>query len=156
METMGLMEITIKYFNVIVFIMCVLFGMISFFASWVAWNEIRKRKSLVRSVVAAYNIAEDAVEKGSAPSGNFCLDPALIQMSFNNLQEVLNAVYGEITGKPMPPREERLHGSRRLAAMIGLRKSAVRGAHTPEFDLVEAEATPIHEDREHHHTAFHP
>ena len=59
MEGMNLLDITIKYFNVIVFVMCILFGMTSLFASWIAWREIHRKNNIIRSVVAAYNIAED-------------------------------------------------------------------------------------------------
>ena len=64
MEGMNLLDITIKYFNVIVFVMCILFGMTSLFASWIAWREIHRKNNIIRSVVAAYNIAEDTLEKG--------------------------------------------------------------------------------------------
>lgn len=156
METMGLLDITIKYFNVIVFVMCVIFGMISFFASWIVWREIHNKKNIVRSVMAAYNITEDAVEKGRTPSGDFSLDPAIVQTVLNNLQEVLNAVYGEITGKPMPPKEQRLHGSRRLAAMLGLGKVLSRKRHTPVLEADISSQSLMTEDREHRHSISHP
>ena len=79
MESMNLLDITIKYFNVIVFVMCVLFGMISLFASWIAWREIHRKKNIIRGVIAAYNIAEDALEKGRTPSGELDLDPMVTQ-----------------------------------------------------------------------------
>ncbi len=44
MEHMNLLDITIRYFNVIVFVLCVLFGMISLFASWIAWREIHRKQ----------------------------------------------------------------------------------------------------------------
>jgi hypothetical protein len=113
---MNLLDITIKYFNLIVFVLCVLFGMISFFASWIAWREIQRNRTIVRSVTAAYNIVEDTVEKGRTPLGDFRMDPTLTATVLNNLQEILNAMYGEVTGKPIPPREDRGHGSRRRAS----------------------------------------
>lgn len=113
---MNLLDITIKYFNLIVFVLCVLFGMISFFASWIAWREIQRNRTIVRSVTAAYNIVEDTVEKGRTPLGDFRMDPALTATVLNNLQEILNAMYGEVTGKPIPPREDRGHGSKRRAS----------------------------------------
>jgi hypothetical protein len=113
---MNLLDITIKYFNLIVFVLCVFFGMISFFASWIAWREIQRNRTIVRSVVAAYNIVEDTVEKGRSPLGDFRLDSTLTATVLNNLQEILNAMYGELTGKPIPAREDRGHGSRRRAS----------------------------------------
>jgi hypothetical protein len=117
MEAMNLLDVTIKYFNVIVYVLCVLFGMTSLFASWIAWREIHRKKNIIRSVIAAYNIAEDTIEKGRTPQGDLALDPAIVQTVFNSLQEILNAIYGEITSKPIPPREERAHGSRLLAGV---------------------------------------
>ena len=69
METMNLLDITIKYFNVIVFVLFVIFGMISLFASWIAWREIHRKNNIIRSVLAAYNIAEDTLEKGRTSGG---------------------------------------------------------------------------------------
>ena len=113
MESMNLLDITIKYFNVIVFLMCVIFGMISLFASWIAWREIHRKRNIIRSLIAAYNIAEDTMEKGRTPQGELELDPDVVQTIFNSLQEILNAIYGEVTGKPMPARDERTHGPRK-------------------------------------------
>jgi hypothetical protein len=126
MEGLNLLDITIRYFNVIVFVLCVLFGMISLFASWVAWREIHKKQNIIRSVIAAYNIAEDTLEKGRTPRGDYEFDPAIVQTVMNTLQEILNAVYGEVTGKPMPPREDRTHGSKRLAGLRNLGKALKR------------------------------
>jgi hypothetical protein len=111
MEHMNLLDITIRYFNVIVFVLCVLFGMISLFASWIAWREIHRKQNIIRSIVAAYNIAEDTLEGSRTQRGDFDFDPATVQTVFNSLQEILNAVYGEVTGKSIPPREERSHGA---------------------------------------------
>lgn len=122
MESMNLLDITIKYFNVIVFVMCVLFGMTSFFASWIAWRETHHKRNIIRSVLAAYNITEDTLERGRTPTGDLDLDPAQVQTVFNSLQEILNAVYGEITGKSIPPREERTHGMKSLRGFGGLRR----------------------------------
>ena len=110
METMNLLDVTIKYFNVIIFVMCVVFGMTSFFASWVAWREIHRKRNIIRSVIAAYNIAEDTVEKGRGPGGDLQLDPAIVETVFNSLLEILNAIHGEVTGKPIPAKEARVVG----------------------------------------------
>ena len=122
METMNLLDITIKYFNVIVFVMCIIFGMISFFASWIAWREIHHKRNIIRSVIAAYNIAEDTVEKGTTRDGELQLDPTIVQTVFNSMQEILNAIYGEVTGKSMPPREERTHGLKKSGGLSRFRK----------------------------------
>jgi len=115
MEGMNLLDLTIKYFNVIVFVLCVFFGMTSFLASWVAWREIKKKNNMLRSVVAAYNIVEDTMEKGRTPEGDVRLDPNIVETVFNSVQEILNVIYGEMTGKPMPALEQRLHGAARIA-----------------------------------------
>ncbi|MDQ1239084.1 MAG: hypothetical protein QG577_1269 [Thermodesulfobacteriota bacterium] len=115
MEGMNLLDLTIKYFNVIVFVLCVLFGMTSFLASLVAWREIKKKNNILRSVVAAYNIVEDTMEKGRTAEGDVRLDPNVVETVFNSVQEILNVVYGEMTGKPMPPLEDRLHGAARIS-----------------------------------------
>jgi hypothetical protein len=116
MDSMSLLDITVKYFSVIVFVLCVLFGMISLFASWVAWRELHKKRNLIRGLVAAYNIAEDALDQGRDPMGVYRPDPAVTQTVFNSLLEVLNALYGEVSGKPMPAREDRGHGRDRAKA----------------------------------------
>lgn len=121
MDSMSLLDITVKYFSVIIFVLCVLFGMISLFASWVAWRELHKKKNLIRGLVAAYNIAEDALEQGRDPMGVYNPDPAVTQTVFNSMLEVLNALYGEVSGKPMPAREDRGHGrdKNKRAGIIG-------------------------------------
>ncbi len=121
MDSMSLLDITVKYFSVIIFVLCVLFGMISLFASWVAWRELHKKKNLIRGLVAAYNIAEDALEQGRDPMGVYRPDPAVTQTVFNSMLEVLNALYGEVSGKPMPAREDRGHGrdKNKNAGIIG-------------------------------------
>lgn len=152
METMNLLDITIKYFNVIVFVMCVVFGMVSFFASWIAWREIHRKRNIIRSVVAAYNIAEDTLEQGRAPGGEFRLDPSNVQTVFNSLQEILNAIYGEVTGKPIPPREDREHG-RRAAASLRAKKKALKAARSQEQIKLDSEVpTLIPDEREHGHS----
>lgn len=113
MEGMNLLDFTIKYFNVIVFVLCVLFGMTSFLASWVAWREIKKKNNIVRSVLAAYNVVEETLERGRTTAGDIVLDASVLETVFNSVQEILNVIYGEMTGKPIPPLDERLHGSRR-------------------------------------------
>jgi len=158
METMNLLDITIKYFNVIVFLLCVVFGMISLFASWVAWRELHRKRNIIRSVIAAYNIAEDAVDKGRTPSGDLELDPAIVQTIFNSLQEILNAVHGEITGKPIPPREDRVHGSRKIQSLRSLtgvlrRKGKESGE---KLDVDKAVPALVADDREHHQHCSHP
>jgi len=115
MEGMNLLDVTIKYFNVIVFVLCVLFGMTSFLASWVAWREIKKKNNIVRSVLAAYNVVEETLEKGRSADGDVVLEPSVVETVFNSVQEILNVIYGEMTGKPIPPRDERLHGSRKTS-----------------------------------------
>lgn len=156
MESMNLLDITIKYFNVIVFVMCVIFGMTSLFASWIAWREIHRKKNIIRSVLAAYNIAEDTLEKGRTPEGDLELDPTMVQTVFNSLQEILNAVYGEVTGKPIPPLEERSHGSRLRAGLASVTK-----VWKPKEDRghpIEDDTPPrpvVVPDREQHHSA-HP
>src|SRR4030042_2835688 len=122
MEHMNLLDLTIKYFNVIVFVLCVLFGMTSLFASWIAWREVHRKQNIIRSIVAAYNIAEDTIEKGRTPRGEIQLDPAIVQTVFNSIQEILNAVYGEITGKSIPARDERIHGSSHSSGAGSLRR----------------------------------
>lgn len=156
MESMNLLDITIKYFNVIVFVMCVLFGMISLFASWIAWREIHRKKNIIRGVIAAYNIAEDALEKGRTPSGELDLDPMVKQTIFNSLQEILNAIYGEVTGKPIPPREDRVHGSRMLSATAALARVLKRDQADDRPDLNHAVPTLIPDERERHQSISHP
>jgi hypothetical protein len=156
METMNLLDITIKYFNVIVFVMCVLFGMISFFASWVAWREIHRKKNIIRSVIAAYNITEDTLEKGRTPSGEFQPDPAIVQTIFNSLQEILNAVYGEVTGKPIPPKEERMHGVRKTSGLKSITKVLARSETDKRLDIDKEVPALVPDEREHHQPAIHP
>jgi hypothetical protein len=153
---MNLLDITIKYFNVIVFIMCVLFGMTSLFASWVAWREIHRKKNIIRSVIAAYNIAEDTLEKGRTPDGELQIDPTMVQTVFNSLQEILNAIYGEVTGKPMPPREDRTHGSRRMSGVRAISRVLRRKDHDELLNADRAVPTLISEEREHHHYIANP
>ncbi len=142
MESMNLLDVTIKYFNVIVFVMCVLFGMTSFFASWIAWRELHRKRNIIRSVIAAYNIAEDTVEKGRRPNGELQLDPAIVQTVFNSLQEILNSVYGEITGRPIPPRADRVHGKDKTSSKRGLMQ-VFRRDDTPERIDSESEAPTL-------------
>ncbi len=156
MEGMNLLDITIKYFNVIVFVLCILFGMTSLFASWIAWREIHRKNNIIRSVLAAYNIAEDTLEKGRTPLGDLDLDPAIVQTVFNSLQEVLNAIYGEVTGKPIPPREERAHGSRKLAGLHAITRVWRRKEVDDLPDICEIEPTLIPDETAHHHTSAHP
>src|SRR5512136_1786131 len=98
MESMNLLDITIRYFNTIVFVLCVLFGTSSLFASWIAWREIHRKQNIIRSVIAAHNIAEDALERGQSLRGDFHLDASVAETVLNGVQEILNAVHGEITG----------------------------------------------------------
>ncbi|MEW6532243.1 MAG: hypothetical protein AB1473_15515 [Thermodesulfobacteriota bacterium] len=156
MESMNLLDITIKYFNVIIFVMCVLFGMISFFASWIAWRELHHKRNILRSVIAAYNITEDTVEKGRTPSGELDLDPAIVQTVFNSLQEILNAIYGEMTGKPIPPREDRTHGSRRSAALGSLKKMLKRDEPDERINSEHEVPSLVPEEKERHHGAYYP
>lgn len=156
MESMNLLDITIRYFNVIVFVMCVIFGMTSLFASWIAWREIQRKRNIIRSVLAAYNIAEDAIEKGRTPGGDFDMDPAIVQTIFNSLQEILNAVYGEVTGKPIPAREDRGHGSGKLAKVGAIGNMWRRKKEPERMNINHASPTLIPEDREHHHSISHP
>lgn len=157
METMNLLDITIKYFNVIVFVMCVLFGMTSLFASWIAWREIHRKRNIIRSVIAAYNIAEDTLEQGRTPEGELQLDPTMVQTVFNSLQEILNAIYGEVTGKPMPSREERTHGSRRIPGVSAISRVLRKRKDSEErIDADKAVPTLIPEEREHHQYMSNP
>jgi len=153
---MNLLDITIKYFNVIVFIMCVLFGMTSLFASWIAWREIHRKRNIIRSVIAAYNIAEDTLEKGRTPSGELQIDPTMVQTVFNSLQEILNAIYGEVTGKPMPPREERTHGSQRISSIKAIGRVLRKKDRDEGFNADRAVPTLVPEEREHHHYMSNP
>lgn len=156
MESMNLLDITIKYFNVIVFVMCVIFGMTSLFASWIAWREIHRKKNIIRSVLAAYNIAEDTLEKGRTPEGDLELDPTIVQTVFNSLQEILNAIYGEVTGKPIPPLEERSHGSRLRSGLASVTKVWKRKeSHAHSSEEAAARRPLVVEDRDHAHSA-HP
>jgi hypothetical protein len=156
MEHMNLLDITIRYFNVIVFVLCVLFGMISLFASWIAWREIHRKQNIIRSVLAAYNIAEDTLERSRTPRGDFDFDPAIVQTVFNSLQEILNAVYGEVTGRPIPPREERAHGSGRLAAVKNLGRVLQRRESRERVDIDHCVPTLIAEDKGREQSISHP
>jgi len=156
MEGMNLLDITIKYFNVIVFVMCILFGMTSLFASWIAWREIHRKNNIIRSVVAAYNIAEDTLEKGRTPVGDFELDPAIVQTIFNSLQEILNAIYGEVTGKSIPPREERTHGSRKLGGLHAITRVWNRKESDDQPNICDIEPTMIPDERDRDHDHAHP
>jgi len=152
MESMNLLDITIKYFNVIVFVLCVVFGMISLFASWIAWREIHKNRNLMRSVVAAYNIAEETLEKGRTPMGELKLDPSVVETVLNSLQEILNAIYGEVTGKPIPAREERLHGQRRLRLLASATRVFKRKDAADRLNIESSVPPLIVKDRDHHHS----
>ncbi len=153
METMNLLDITIKYFNIIVFVLFVVFGMISFFASWIAWREIHRKRNIIRSVIAAYNIAEDALEKGRTSTGELVLDPSIVQTVFNTLQEILNAIYGEITGKPIPPREERGHGSRAARGLKTLSKAFSRNEPDERLNVDSEVPDLVPDDRERPHAS---
>jgi uncharacterized membrane protein len=153
METMNLLDITIKYFNVIVFVLFVIFGMISFFASWIAWREISRKKNILRSVIAAYNIVEDTLEKGRTASGELDLDPAIVQTVFNTMQEILNAVYGEITGKPIPPREERVHGSRAARGLQRISTVFSRNEAAERINVDKEVPDLVADERERNHVS---
>jgi len=152
MEHMNLLDITIKYFNVIVFVLCVLFGMTSLFASWIAWREVHRKQNIIRSIIAAYNIAEDTIEKGRTPRGEIQLDPAIVQTVFNSIQEILNAVYGEITGKSIPARDERIHGSPQSSGVTPLRRVWKRKGESERIDIDTGVPSLILEDKEHRHS----
>jgi hypothetical protein len=149
MEHMNLLDITIKYFNVIVFVLCVLFGMTSLFASWIAWREVHRKQNIIRSVIAAYNIAEDTIEKGRTPRGELQLDPAIVQTVFNSIQEILNAVYGEITGKSIPARDERIPGSSQSSGPGSLRRLRKRKEESERINVDTGVPSLILEDKEH-------
>jgi hypothetical protein len=148
MENMNLLDITIRYFNVIVFVFCVLFGMVSFFASWIAWREIHRKQNIIRSIVAAYNITEDTLENSRTAHGNFQFDPATVQTVFYSLQEILNAVYGEVTGKSIPPRDERQHGSGKTTGVKNLGKMLRPKDAEDRLDINSSVPTLVPEDRE--------
>jgi hypothetical protein len=156
MESLNLLDITIRYFNVIVFVLCVLFGMISLFASWIAWREIHRKQNIIRSVVAAYNIAEDTLEKGRTARGDHEFDPAIVLTVFNSLQEILNAIYGEITGKPIPAREERSHGSRQLLGIKNLSRVWKRSQPEDRMNIDTGVPTFVAEDKGQHQSISHP
>ncbi len=149
MEHMNLLDITIKYFNVIVFVLCVLFGMTSVFASWIAWREVHRKQNIIRSIVAAYNIAEDTLEKGRTPRGELQLDPAIVQTVFNSIQEILNAVYGEMTGKSIPARDKRIHGSSQPSGTGSLRRVWKRKEESERINIDTGVPSLILEDKEH-------
>jgi len=150
MESMNLLDITIKYFNLIIFVLCVVFGMLSFFASWIAWREIHRKRNIIRSVIAAYNITEDTVDKARTPAGEFDMDPSVMQTIFSSLQEILNSIYGEVTGKPMPPRDERSHGSRRSAGARAVNKVFGRKESEARLNVDKEVPTLVPDDRERH------
>jgi hypothetical protein len=154
MEHMNLLDITIKYFNVIVFVLCVLFGMTSVFASWIAWREVHRKQNIIRSIVAAYNIAEDTLEKGRTPRGELQLDPAIVQTVFNSIQEILNAVYGEMTGKSIPARDERIHGSSRSSGAGSPRRVWKRKEESERINIDTGVPSLILEDKEHRQSVF--
>lgn len=149
MEHMNLLDLTIKYFNVIVFVLCVLFGMTSLFACWIAWREVHRKQNIIRGIIAAYNIAEDTIEKGRTPRGELELDPAVVQTVFNSIQEILNAVYGEITGKSVPARDERTHGSRQPSGAGSLRRVWKRKEESERINVDTGVPSLILEDKEH-------
>ena len=155
MESLNLLDITIKYFNVIVFVMCVIFGMISFFASWIAWREIHHKRNIMRGLIAAYNITEQTVERGKTPSGDLELDPAIVQTVFNSLQEILNAVYGEISGKPIPPREERLRVARKSGGLKAIGKVFRRERRAEPLKPESEVPNLMPEHRDHPHDFSH-
>ncbi len=150
MESMNLLDITIKYFNVIIFVLCVIFGITSLFASWIAWREIQKKHNILRSIIAAYNIAEDTLEKGGAAHGDFDLDPAIVQTVFNTLQEVLNAIYGQVTGRPIPPIEERVHGSRKSALLSRMTKAFKKEQSEEKLNINSAVPNLRPTEKDHH------
>jgi len=156
METMNLLDITIKYFNVIVFVLFVIFGMISLFASWIAWREIHRKNNIIRSVLAAYNIAEDTLEKGRTSEGDLQLDPAIVETVFNSLQEILNAVYGEVTGKPIPARDDRTHGSIKVLPGIAKRKIRKRKDIAEALNMETAVPGFIPQEGQHRQHIYHP
>ncbi len=155
MEGMNLLDLTIKYFNVIIFVLCVLFAMTSFLASWVAWREIKKKNNIVRSVLAAYNVIEETMERGRATDGDVVLEPAIVETVFSSVQEILNVIYGEMTGKPIPPLEERVHGHRNKARI----RKKFATSRTQEQAPLEIDAQPVEyieeEDQSRRH-AYHP
>jgi hypothetical protein len=155
MEHMNLLDITIKYFNVIVFVLCVLFGMTSLFASWIAWREVHRKQNIIRSIIAAYNIAEDTIEKGRTPRGELELDPAIVQTVFNSIQEILNAIYGEITGKSIPARDERMHGSSRPSGAGSLKRVWKRKEESERINLDTGVPSLILEDKQHRQSVSH-
>lgn len=155
MESMNLLDITIRYFNTIVFVLCVLFGTSSLFASWIAWREIHRKQNIIRSVIAAYNIAEDTLERGQLPRGDFQLDPSVVETVLNGVQEILNAVHGEITGKPIPPREERLCHIGESDRPTGLARVWKRKQEIQRLDIDTAVPTLIPEERGHQQAISH-
>ncbi len=148
MEHMNLLDITIKYFNVIVFVLCVLFGMTSLFASWIAWREVHRKQNIIRSIIAAYNIAEDTIEMGRTPRGELQLDPAIVQTVFNSIQEILNAIYGEITGKSIPTRDERIHGTPQPSGAGPLRRVWKKKEELERINIDTGVPSLILEDKE--------
>ncbi|MEW6348281.1 MAG: hypothetical protein AB1646_04420 [Thermodesulfobacteriota bacterium] len=151
MDTMNLLDITIKYFHVIIFVLCVLFGMTSFFASWVAWREIHRKRNIIRSVIAAYHIAEDTIDKGRTAEGELHLEPQIVETVFNSLQEILNAIHGEVTGKPIPAREERVPGASRNAASRGTSRLWRRSGDAKDTLNIEKEVPSLIPDTREYH-----
>lgn len=155
MESMNLLDITIRYFNTIIFVLCVLFGTSCLFACWIAWREIHRKQNISRSIIAAYNIAEDALERGRSPRGDFQPDASVVQTVLNGVQEILNAVYGEITGKPIPPKEERVPETEKSAdneGVTGIRKRKRRAA---SLDIDTAVPTLMPEENRRQHAISH-
>lgn len=153
---MNLLDVTIRYFNVIVFVLCVLFGMVALFASWIAWREIHRKNNIIRSLLAAYNIAEDALDKGRTTEGNFRIDPTIIETVFNSIQEILNAIYGEVTGKPIPSQEDRLYGSRKTASRMQGAKPSRRKDVQKKTEQERAVTTLVPPREEPGRHAYHP
>lgn len=156
MESLNLLDITIKYFNVIIFVMCVVFGMISFFASWIAWREIHHKRNIMRGIIAAYNITEQTVDRGKTPSGDMDLDPAIVQTVFNSLQEILNAVYGEISGKSIPPREERIRAARKPRGLKAIKRVFRRERSAEPLEQEPEVPSFVPEHRDHPGNYSHP
>ncbi len=155
MESMNLLDITIRYFNTIVFVLCVLFGTSCMFACWIAWREIHRKQHIIRSVIAAYNIAEDALERGRTPRGDFQPDANVVQTVLNGVQEILNAVYGEITGKPIPPREERLRGTEKSTDDEGVANLWKRKQKAPRLNIDTVVPTLMPEENRRQHVISH-
>jgi hypothetical protein len=155
MESMNLLDITIRYFNTIIFVLCVLFGTSCLFACWIAWREVHRKQNIIRSVIAAYNIAEDALERGRSPRGDFQPDASVVQTVLNGVQEILNAVHGEITGKPIPTREDRLRGIEKSADTEGVARIWKRRQKKPKPNIDTAVPTLMPEENRRQHAVSH-